>query len=83
MASAFIPNIEVETLDDNLILKMQVIFFATGLKDLSQISVEILPTDSLSQIKAKIVNIITAEASNLGYSVPASNMIIPVFQRGA
>ena len=82
MAGAFIPNIVADTSGDNLILKMQVLFFATGLKDLSQISVEILPADTLTQIKTKIVNAITTEATSLGYSVPTSNMIIPTFQRG-
>ena len=83
MAGAFIPSIEADTSGDNLVLNMQVIFFAAGLKDLSSISVEILPADTLAQIKAKVVSAITAEAVALGYTVPPINMIIPTFQRGA
>ena len=83
MAGAFIPNIEADTSENNLVLKMQVIFFAAGLKDFSEVNVEILPADTLLQIKTKVVNAVTAEATALGYTVPASNMILPIFQKGA
>ena len=83
MAGAFVPNIEADTSGDNLVLKMQVIFFAAGLKDLSEVRIEVLPADTLAQIKTKVINAITTEATALGYAVLAANMIIPVFQKGA
>jgi hypothetical protein len=83
MAGAFVPSIEVEASDANLIMKSDVIFFGTGLRDISPISITVLPTDTLAQVKQKLVDAISAEATRLGLAVPASNMILPVFQKGA
>lgn len=83
MAGCFVNKIEVEPNEDNLEAKLSCIFFGAGLRDLSEVSVTILPSDTLSQIKAKIVSAISAEATALGYSVSASNMILPAFQKGA
>jgi hypothetical protein len=83
MAGAFIPSIEVETSQENLILKLRIIFFGTGLRDLSEVEVSILPSETLSQIKTKLVDAIISEANSLGYSLSASNIILPTFQKGA
>ena len=83
MAGCFVSSISVEPNGDNLEAKLPCIFFGTGLRDLSEVSITILPSDSLAQIKTKIVSAITAEATALGYNVPASNMILPTFQKGA
>ena len=82
MAGCFVTSINVEPNGDNLEAKLPCIFFASGLRDLSEVSITIIPTDTLVQIKQKIVDAISAEAIRLGYSVLASNMILPSFQKG-
>ena len=82
MAGCFVNSINVEPNEDNLEAKLSCIFFASGLRDLSEVSVTITPADTLSQIKIKIVDAITTEATRLGYSVPVSNMILPAFHKG-
>ncbi len=82
MAGCFVSKIEVEPNGDNLEAKLPCIFFASGLRDLSEVSVTITPADTLAQIKTRIVDAIITEATRLGYSVPASNMILPTFQKG-
>jgi hypothetical protein len=83
MAGCFVNSINVESNGDNLEARLPCLFFASGLRDLSEVSVTITPTDTLAQIKTKIVDAISSEATRLGYSVPASNMILPAFQKGA
>ena len=83
MTGAFIFSIDFDNQDDNLELTANILFFGAGLKDRSFASITILPSDTPAQIKTKVVNAVTTEATRLGYSVPASNMILPVFQRGA
>ena len=83
MAGCFVNSIVVEPNGDNLEAKLPCIFFASGLRDLSEVSVTITPADTLTQIKTKIVDAITAEATRLGYSVATSSMIFPAFQKGA
>ena len=82
MAKAFVPNFEFDTLGEDLVLTFQVLFFGGGLRDLSIVSVTILGTDTLAQVKQKLVNAISVEATNLGYSVSATDIILPVFQKG-
>ena len=83
MAGCFVPSIDFDASGDNLELKMQVLFFGAGLKDLSIVAATILAGDTLAQVKGKIVTAILSEAAALGYSVPAANMILPSFQKGA
>ncbi len=82
MAGCFVSSIVVEANGDNLEAKLPCLFFASGLRDLSEVSITITPADTLAQIKAKIVDAISTEATRLGYSVSASNMILPAFQKG-
>jgi hypothetical protein len=83
MAGAFVTSIEVDVNGDNLQAKLSCIYFGGGLRDLSEVSIIILQSDTLAQIKQKIVDAIINEANLLGYSVLASNIIIPAFQKGA
>ena len=83
MSGAFIFSIDFDSSDDNLELVTNILFFGAGLKDRSFTSITILPSDTPAQIKTKLVNAIIAEATALGYSVPAANIVLPVFQRGA
>jgi hypothetical protein len=83
MAGAFVFSIDFESSEDNLELAANILFFGTGLKDRSFVKVTVLPADTVAQIKTKLVNAIIAEATAIGYSVPAGNIILPAFQRGA
>ena len=56
--------------------------FGVGLKDRSLVSVAVLPSDTPAQIKMKLVNAIIAEATTLGYSVVAADIVLPAYQRG-
>ena len=83
MAGCFATNLIVEAVGDNIQAKLDCLFFATGLRDLSEVTVVISPTQTPAQIKQAITDAILAEATNLGYSVSASNVILPAFQKGA
>lgn len=82
MAGCFVNSLEINSDGENLQAKLPCLFFGAELRDLSEVSVTILSTDTLAQIKAKIVTALSDEATRLGYSVPASNMILPAFQKG-
>ena len=82
MAGALVSSIDFDSSADNLTLVADVLFFGVGLKDRSVVSVTILPSDAVTQIKSKLVNAVLAEATALGYSVSANSVILPVFQRG-
>lgn len=82
MAGCFVSSLLVEANGDNLEAKLPCLFFASGLRDLSEVVVTISPSESLAQIKQKIVDAISTEATRLGYTVPVSNMILPTFQKG-
>ena len=82
MAGALVYSVDFDSSGDNLALSADVLFFGTGLKDKSLVSVTILSADTPAQIKAKLVNAVIAEATALGYSVSASGVILPSYQRG-
>lgn len=82
MAGAIVPSIDFDSSGDNLEFRAHILFFGAGLKDGSLISITILPSDTALQIKNKLVTAIQTEGTNLGYSVPASNIILPAYQRG-
>ena len=83
MAGAFVFSVDFDSQDDTLTLTLNVLFFGAGLKDRSFVTVPVLATDTLATVKSKLVTAITTEANSLGYSVPVSNIILPVFQKGA
>jgi len=83
MAGVFVTDLTVNPSGDNLELKLDMVFFASGLKDLSVVTITISPADTLAQVKAAIVAAIQAEATRLSLNVPAANMILPAFQKGA
>ena len=83
MAGLIVTNVDTDVAGDVISLRLDCLFHSIGLKDLSVVSVDILSTDSLATIKQKVVDALTAEATRLGYFVPASNMILPAFQKGA
>lgn len=83
MAGAFIYSIEFDTSGDTLNLVANLIFFGVGLKDMSVVQVPILASSSPAEIRQQVTNAVLAEAARLGYSVTATQVILPAFQKGA
>ncbi len=80
--NAIVPGFEIATSGDNLELRANVVYFGVGVKDLSPIAVVILPSDTIVQIKQKIIDAVIAEAVNLGWTLLANQILLPVFQKG-
>lgn len=89
MATAFVvkPS-DVTGTDEDIIVTYDLVYRGAEVGagrgyDLSHLTVTYTPTDTLAQMRTKLVNAILAEAGVLGYGLTAARIILPSYQRGA
>jgi hypothetical protein len=82
VAGCIVTAINFDVNGDDLEAKLTCLFFGKGIKDLSEVSVPILQSDTLEQIKQKLTGAVVTEAEKCTYNVLASNIMLPLFQKG-
>lgn len=83
MTIAFITSFEPKSNVDSMELCAITAYFGNGVSDVNPVLVVIVPGDTLFQVKQKLIEAVLTQASILGYSVTASDIILPTFQKGA
>lgn len=54
-----------------------------GTGDFSEVTVTLLGTDTLAQMKSKIINGVLSDAANWGYTLTSANITMPSWMSGA
>lgn len=86
MAKAILSYEPVMKVENGFNLPVNILYYGTdvmgGQGDLSQVTVTILGTDTLAQIKTKIVNAVVADAPIQGHTLAAADITMPAFMSG-